>query len=232
MPSFLTARWEHLILASYPVPPEMLEPRVPRGLELDVREGSAWVSLVGFRFLDTRVLGIPWPGHRDFSELNLRFYVRLGDQRGVCFVREFVPLRIVAWAARVLYNEPYLAAPMTGEVVRQGDAVTASYSLAFAGGMHRISATGDAESHLPRHDSVEHWFKEHQWGFGTDRAGNVLRYEVRHPQWQVHPVRAHAIALDFGVVYGPEWAMLNGRAPASVVLAAGSAISVHPYGRV
>src|SRR5215213_8997960 len=105
---FLTARWHNLFLATYPVPPALLEPRLPPGLTLDLRDGRAFVSLVAFEFLDTRVLGVPWPGYRDFAELNLRFYARRGEERGVVFLREFVPRFLIAWLARKLYNEPYL----------------------------------------------------------------------------------------------------------------------------
>ena len=106
--AFLTARWSNLCLFTYAVPADLLRRRVPPGLELDRREGlagEAFVSLVAFDFLDTRVLGVPWPGFRNFPEINLRFYVRRptpdgGAERGVVFVREFVPQRLVAWMAR------------------------------------------------------------------------------------------------------------------------------------
>ncbi|HEX4590209.1 MAG TPA: DUF2071 domain-containing protein, partial [Gemmataceae bacterium] len=77
---FLTARWTNLFVANYPVPDRLLAPRLPPGLTLDRWEGSAYVSLVAFDFRDTRVLGIPWPGYRHFPEVNLRFYVRRGDE--------------------------------------------------------------------------------------------------------------------------------------------------------
>jgi uncharacterized protein YqjF (DUF2071 family) len=35
--------------------------------------------MVGFVFKDTRVLGIKWPFHVNFEEVNLRFYVRHFD---------------------------------------------------------------------------------------------------------------------------------------------------------
>src|SRR4051794_39928180 len=122
---FLTARWCHLILANYPAPDDLLLPQLPPGVELDRRDGSAWCSLVGFQFLDTRVLGIGWPGYRTSPEWNLRFYVTQGDRRGVCFVREFVPRWLVATLARAIYNEPYRPAPMIMEVANTPGAVTA-----------------------------------------------------------------------------------------------------------
>src|SRR5689334_13401141 len=99
---FLTARWENLCLVTYTVPPALLEPRLPPGLTLDTRDGQAFVSLVAFQFLGTRVLGVPWPGYRNFPELNLRYYVRHGEERGVVFIREFVPRQLVAWLARAV----------------------------------------------------------------------------------------------------------------------------------
>ena len=94
---FLTAEWRNLFLATYSVPPCLLQPRLPAGLELDTRDDCAFVSLVAFQFVNTRVLGVPWPGYRNFPELNLRFYVRHGGDRGVIFVREIVSERLVAW---------------------------------------------------------------------------------------------------------------------------------------
>jgi uncharacterized protein len=229
---FLTARWHNLFLATYPVPPALLEPRLPPGLTLDLREGQAFVSLVAFEFLDTRVLGIPWPGYRDFAELNLRFYVRYGGERGVVFLREFVPRRLIAWMAKWLYNEPYLAAPVAADRRETADGIDLLYRLRFAGRDHRIEVSGAKPSVRPADDSVEHFFKEHHWGFGVTRGGRTLRYEVTHPVWDVYPVGRYALDFDFGAVYGPEWAFLAREQPVSAILAVGSAISVYPKGKL
>jgi uncharacterized protein YqjF (DUF2071 family) len=229
---FLTARWENLFLATYPVPPELLEPRLPPGLELDLRDGQAFVSLVAFEFLDTRVLGVPWPGYRNFPELNLRFYVRHGQQRGVVFVREFVPGRLVALLARLIYNEPYRAAPMSVTRREEGETLTREYRLRWAGKEHLLSVTGKKAAFRPGEASTEHFFKEHSWGFGVTRGGKTLRYEVSHPVWDVYPVEDYRIDLDWAAVYGPEWAFLAGARPVSTVFALGSAVSVYPKGKV
>src|SRR5437868_14289425 len=118
---FLRAAWRHLVLVSYEIDPAVLRPLVPRGVALDIHHGRALVSVVGFRFLDTCVLGVPVPAHRDFDEVNLRFYVRRalpnGEIRqGVTFVRELVPRAAVAIVARLAYNEPYLALPLRSTV--------------------------------------------------------------------------------------------------------------------
>lgn len=225
---FLTAQWKHLCLLNYSVPRELLEPRLPPGLVLDEREGKAYVSLVGFNFEDTRVFGVPWPGYRSFPELNLRYYVRHGERRGVVFLREFVQSRFVCWMARTFYNEPYYPAPLRHEVKADPQAICAETALTFAGRVHRFRVEGDATPMRPAPDSVEHHFKEHQWGFGADRKGRLSCYEVWHPEWEVFPVRRCDIEFDFAAVYGPEWRALTGRDPDSVVFALGSEIKVFP----
>jgi hypothetical protein len=89
---------------------------------------------------------------------------------------------------------------------------------------------GAKPSVRPVSDSLEHWFKEHSWGFGTSRRGKLIRYEVNHPEWDVYPVREFKFDVDWAKLYGPEWALMNGVQPASVVLAVGSDICVYPKG--
>ncbi len=228
--SFLTARWSNLFLATFVAPRELLLPRLPAGLELDTRDGQSFVSLVAFDFLDTRVLGVPWPGYRNFAEINLRFYVRHGQERGVVFLREFVPQRLTAWLARTLYHEPYQAAPLSSSWERTEDSLRAEYRLDWADRRHRIRVSGDLAAFRPADDSVEHFFKEHHWGFGRTAGGKTLRYQVTHPVWDVYPVRSFAIDLDWAGVYGPEWGFLQDQAPYSTVFAIGSAIAVYPRG--
>src|SRR6185295_14844973 len=117
MKKFLTAKWHDLIMANYEVDPSLLAGLVPAGTELDLHEGRCFVSLVGFMFLDTRVLGFLVPFHVNFEEVNLRFYVRRETEdevrRGVVFIKEIVPRLAIATVARTLYGEPYEAMKMS-----------------------------------------------------------------------------------------------------------------------
>lgn len=120
MKPFLTANWRYLAMLNFVVDPAIVAPLVPPGTELDFENGETFVSVVGFLFLDTRLLGLPIPLHRDFEEVNLRFYVRKKSadtwRRGVVFVRELVPRRAIALVARAFYGENYLALPMKHEI--------------------------------------------------------------------------------------------------------------------
>ena len=103
-PVFLTAWWRNLVMLNYEVDARILAPFVPPGIELDAWQGKTLASIVAFDFADVRVLDRSIPLHRDFEEMNLRFYVRRktadGWRRGVVFVKELVPLP-TSHAARI-----------------------------------------------------------------------------------------------------------------------------------
>lgn len=225
---FLTARWSNLALLTYAVPAPVLTPFVPPGCTLDLHQGSAHASLVAFDFEQTRVMGIAWPGYRRFPEINLRFYVRCGGDRGVVFIREYVPQRLTCLIARWRYNEPYRPARMRSRVDDAPAERTVSHTLRAGGRLNSLSVVAEKQAWLPPEDSAEHFFKEHRWGFGVDRGARLTRYEVVHPTWMVYPVRSYRLDWDFGAVYGESWRFLNRSRPVSVILAEGSPVAVFP----
>src|SRR5438034_3247561 len=132
MKPFLTANWRYLAMLNYVVDPALIEPLVPVGTDIDYENGETFVSIVGFLFLDTRLLGLPIPLHRDFEGVNLRFYVRRKSadtwRRGLVFVRELVPRRAVALTARACYGEHYLALPMKHAIDHVDHNLSVEYS--------------------------------------------------------------------------------------------------------
>ena len=206
---------------------EVLAYRLPPGLALDRWEGRALVSLVAFDFLDTRVAGVPWPGFTRYPEVNLRFYVREGDRRGVVFIGELVPSREVALLARLLYNEPYRVAALHSSTRMEPDRIRVSHELVWRGRLQRIAV----EARCPAVQAAEtgpiHFFKEHEWGYGTDRRGHAMRWEVEHPRWRVYPDAEVRVDLDFATVYGTDWSFLSGLVPEHVALADGSPVAVY-----
>lgn len=228
MKPFLTARWSHLLNLTYRVPPDLLLSQVPAGTKLDIQGGSAFVSIVAFDFLKTRVKGIPIPFHINFPEINLRYYLHCGDKRGVAFLKELVPRSAIAWVARNQYNEPYESTPMTSRIQSQAkDRFSLQHDFKYGGSRHQISAEAGNRTSRPAADSIEHYFKEHEWGYGTDRKGRTLCYQVKHPVWEVFDLHGWELNMDIGKVYGPEWAFLNEEDPYCVCLAKGSKIEVY-----
>ena len=223
---FLTANWRNLVMLNYELRADILQPYVPVGTILDSWHGQFFVSLVGFQFLGTKVLGLPIPFNRNFEEINLRFYVRreLEDEtrRGVVFLREFVPRQAIALVARHMYNEPYLALPMRHTVTMNPH--IASYSWRREGRWNRFGVEAHRPPALPFTGSFEEFITEHYWGYTRQRDGSTIEYQVIHPQWTVSSGAA-TIDADLAAVYGAELAAQL-RTPASCFIASGSAITV------
>ncbi len=230
-PAFLTAEWRDLVMLNYPVEPSVLAPHVPRGTELDEWGGNTFISLVAFSFRNTRVKRIPVPFHRDFEEINLRFYVRYrgeeGWRRGVVFVREVVPRRAIASIAKWLYNENYVACPTRSESrqTRDGGNVL-EYGWCHEGSWLSIGATYSKAPSLPKEGSEEEFITEHYWGYTSQRDGSTVEYRVEHPQWRVWPASDHVATGDFAGFYGPEFAESLARSPSSAFVADGSPVVV------
>lgn len=241
---FLTAEWRHVLMLNYEIDPAVLAPFLPSGLELDMWEGQALVSVVGFRFLNTRVLGLPLPFHQSFEEVNLRFYVRSPgtDRRGVVFIKEIVPRPWIALAANTLYGEHYAAMRMrhTIERDRQGrlrPEGLVEYSWRYRGRLNRLGGLARGEPLLLTAGSEEEFVAEHYWGYsgGAEGTGGaekrpgatrVVEYPVAHPAWLVTPVDQPYLLCDVAALYGKTFVPFLCRRPRSAYLAEGSPIAV------
>jgi uncharacterized protein len=224
---FLTAEWRHLLMVNFVVDPRVLDPLIPAGTELDLREGRAYVSVVGFRFLKTRVCGIPIPFHRNFDEVNLRFYVRrrVGDEwrKGVAFVKEIVPRRAIAFVARTIYNENYVRMPMRSSVTVPGPV---RYEWRHAGAWEGVSATAIGEPYRSDRSSEETFITEHYWGYARQRDGSTVEYAVEHEPWRVWRCEAPALACQAARLYGEDFAPFLALPPSSAFVADGSPVVV------
>lgn len=221
-------------MVNYAVEPALLRDFVPHGTELDLFNGTCYLSLVGFGFINTRLKGIRVPFHTDFEEVNLRFYVRRrsaeGWRRGVVFIREFVPKPALTFVARTLYKEPYRTVPMD-HVWETGDASVRVRYRWKMGAWQMLEVNASATPNDIAAGSVEEFITEHYWGYTRLNARSTAEYAVEHPRWQVYPVLGSTIDVDLGAVYGERFQFLTGSAPHSVMLAEGSPILVRTGGR-
>jgi len=216
-------------MLNFAVDPKLLAPLVPAGTELDFDRGQTFVSVVGFMFLDTRVVGLPIPLHRDFEEVNLRFYVRRltadGWRRGVTFVRELVPRRAIVFIARRLYGEPYSAVPMRHSISEQDGKLSVKYQWRLGDSWESLamSARGAPKESTP--ESHEEFITEHYWGY-TARRSRTSEYRVDHPRWRLWLAETWNFNADVGSLYGPQFVDPLTAQPISAFIAEGSRIEV------
>jgi hypothetical protein len=219
-------------MLNYEIDPAILKSRVPVGCELDSFTGRAFVSVVGFQFLRTRGLGIPIPFHRDFEEVNLRFYVRRKAERlwrrGVVFIKELVPRRAIALVARRVYSENYVALPMRHRVdpAGGGGAMTLAYHWRRLGTWEGLSISVSGSPFTPGADAEESFITEHYWGYSRQVDRGTIEYQVEHPRWRVWRATAAHLSCDVGSLYGPEFVEALARPASTAFVADGSPVVV------
>jgi uncharacterized protein YqjF (DUF2071 family) len=221
-------------MLNYAVDASLLERFVPAGTELDAFKGKTYLSLVGFEFNRTRVLGFAVPCHQAFEEVNLRFYVRRTSKRGVVFIAELVPKYAVAAIARFSFNENYSCVPMSHriEISAGGNVVEAEY--AWGSGPDRCSMRIETEgvSFLPADGSLSQFITEHYWGYAAQSGGGCLEYEVQHPRWYVWAAKRAGFSGNAARLYGAELAQTLTHNPDSAFLAKGSPVTVFKGTRI
>jgi len=229
---FLSATWEYLAMLNYEVDPAVLQPHLPPHTAIDFFEGKALVSVVGFLFNNTKVLGIPWPWHSNFEEVNLRYYIKHFDgqvwKRGVGFVSEIVPKPMIASIANTLYNEHYSTAKMFHNIRQVNNQLLVEYNWKKKN-QHwnsiEIQAGTALENIQP--NSEEEFILEHYFGYNQLNATTTIEYAVEHPRWQVYPVTNFLLKCDVEKLYGASFVpYIEGVKPHSVFLAKGSNVIV------
>lgn len=227
---FLTAQWLRLIMANYEIDPALLQPFVPAKTELDTWNNRTYVSLVGFLFHDTRVMGFRVPFHVTFPEVNLRFYVRYKEndeiKRGVVFVKEIVPRQAITFIANTLFKEKYVTLPMKHFVHTTEHTQQVGYSWKFKNHWNKLEVQTGLKKFPIQPGSEEEFITEHYWGYSGINENMCGEYQVAHPSWDVYPVDNYTIDCNFGQLYGSAFSGLKDVKPSSVFLAEGSEISV------
>jgi uncharacterized protein YqjF (DUF2071 family) len=228
-PSFLSAYWVNLLMANFYIDKPLLEKYKPAHTEIDSWNGNYYVSLVGFLFKDTRVKGIRFPFHSNFEEVNLRFYVKHKHnnewKRGVVFIKEIVPRRLITFIANTLYKENYETRKMTHSFSTDPEMIV-EYKWEVNKEWNFLNAIAHPEKKAAAIGSEEEFITEHYWGYAKVNNRITSEYEVRHPSWLIHPVSSFRFKCDAKELYGPEFEEALNSPPASVFLADGSAISV------
>jgi len=216
-------------MLNFEIDPRLLRPFVPLGTELDCWHGRAFVSVVRFLFMDTRVWGCPIPYHREFEEVNLRFYVRRraddGWRRAVVFVKEIVPRSAIALTARWLYGENYVALPMQHRIEDARDTRTVSYSWGPQQ-EHRLEMSVSGDLRDVTAGSEEEFITEHYWGYVRGKRGATIEYRVEHPRWRVRSATSARFTGNVSSLYGDEFVECLAAPPTSAFLAEGSGVAV------
>ena len=186
----LVADWTDALFVHFAVDPADLGPLIPRPLELDCRNGEAFISLVAFtqrrlrptiggRF--TAFLSRPLAEHHF---LNVRTYVHHAGEPGIFFLAEWIPNRLACFLGPLLYGLPYRLGTLN--YLRGEERVDVRVS-SEARELHITAALGRADEPRPAEaDTLDEFLVERYTAF-TVRRDALYCFRIEHQPWPLRP---------------------------------------------
>ena len=227
--NFLVAHWENLVVATFEAERNLLLPYLPRGTELNEWHGKYCMSLVGFRFSKASFCGIPSPFYRSFPELNLRFYVREkiknGWRKGVVFIKEIVPSKLVGWMAKWLYHENFSALPIRQSIFEDTDGRHFEYHWKIKEQLKYLKCCCSTTPELPGPGSLAAFIHSHDTAYTKDRD-RTYTFTIDHPEWKIYPGLSYALQLDAATIYGQAFSEAFAQRPLALFVLDGSKTNV------
>lgn len=199
--------WCDLLFAHWACAPEALRPFVPKGLELDLFDGRAWLGVVPFHMTGIRHRLFPGvPGLSAFGELNVRTYVVRDGKPGVWFVSLDAASAVAVEVARRWFHLPYFRADIAW--THDGDDVVyrsvrddgRGLAVSLEG---RYGPTGPVlEPAAP--GSLAYWLTERYCLYARSGDGRIHRGDIHHRPWPLQPAKASLSTNTMGRQVGLE----------------------------
>jgi uncharacterized protein YqjF (DUF2071 family) len=215
----MTGRFPHIIQLAFAVEPSLLNAYLPPYTELDFFKGNSYISLVGLQPLDLKVYGIPVPWFRHQAQVNLRFYVRRRISRGtwrhgVVFIRQIIPHHLVAWGARLFFNEAIETQRLDPTIEEIGaEALQVQYSWKSEEQRHYVRTAFRQQPLYAAPADEQDFFVDRHWGYCRQRDGSCLEYRFDHPPWKTYTAFDVDTAAEVGNFYGSRFADILHRRP-------------------
>ena len=188
-PWIMTQSWHDLLFAHWPVAVDALRELIPPGLELELFDQRAWLGVIPFRMTNVAPRGVPsLPWVSEFSELNVRTYVRVGDKPGIYFFSLDASNPMAVMVARTMFNLPYFSAlidvsPRDGYVHYQ--CRRTDPCAEFTG---RYRPVGPVHEAVP--GTLDYFLTERYCLYTLDSSFHLQRLEIHHPPWPLQPAEA------------------------------------------
>ena len=176
--------WGKLLFIHWPIDAALLRPLIPRQLEIDTFDGSAWIGVIPFTMWGIRGAFLPpIPGTSAFHELNVRTYVYLNGVPGVWFFSLDAASKLGVWGARKFYHLPYFLAHMSLDQIG-GTISYSSHRSDNDGPPAELQARWSIGDPLPESTlgSLDFFLTE-RYCLYSENNGEVYRGRIHHQPW-------------------------------------------------
>ncbi len=224
----LRAHWLDFVAINFQIDPVVLKRHIPRGLEIDLHNDSAYLSLIFASCKDVRIWGLPLPISRGYRSVFLRYYVKrvVGktERHGSCIVKGLVSNALARWTISKAINTDVVSTKIRakssgfGGEHRSDHIPEATYDWQLDGAQGRLVIKArhrimnlDSGSKVGFILNRDHHF--------VTQAGKLLDYPVKVTSSNVWDAGSASFHCDAEKMFGREFAKALSKRPSSVFLA-------------
>lgn len=182
-PSFATQQWNDVFFMHWRVQPEVLQSYIPEPLELDLNDGSAWITVVCFVAKQSRLRHVPLTIVPEAIQTNVRTYVRLpkplAQERGVYFLNVYLNKKLAVIGARRLFHLPFETAQTTCKRTKKS---TYTYKN-IVQGETKLHASFQRKKQ-PSTEKLTHFLTE-RYAIWHRRNNRLIKIPIAHIPWRI-----------------------------------------------
>ena len=181
--------WNRAIFLHYKVDLFELEKFVPDELEIDLFDGSPWVSVVAFTMERIRPRNLPsFPLISNFDEINIRTYVKSNGKTGVYFLSIEGGKSLSCKVAKGISELPYRYSK-----IKRTEKVYQSVNSKLK---DKLDVEFTLRNKSNEKTDLDKWLTE-RYALFQDTDNAINQFEIHHVEWPVQDINIHKLELNY-----------------------------------
>ena len=215
--SFLTASINELVAINFLVPPAILEPLLPKGLELSYMADETYVSLICNVVRRSGFLSNPFSS--GITHLSLQYYVRRTadpeSRRGVCQIRNFTSASAGSWGAKLEMDSKKMKMKRDNSGFSKGGVPEVEYQWKVEENWNKLRIKGRNRIKNTGPKTKVGFILDHK-NIYQDVKGKTIEIQVKHEPWNAWDAAHANFTCDVQQMFGKEFVKPLARRPSSV----------------
>ena len=188
----IAQKWSHVLFMHYEVDKSDLQSLLPEGIEVDLFQDKAYISIVPFFMSHIRFPFTPAFPFIHLWELNLRTYVKRNGVSGIYFFTLDTHDLLGEFIATRFFHLPYRYRQMYGS---------------YDDSKYHFKATDQIEIEAlvgapEKKGALSSWLTERYCLFTVNKQGDIYRGDVIHDSWSLYKVESLNYKNNFTSEFG------------------------------
>lgn len=189
LPWVLYQKWEDICFFHWPIDSKIIEQSIPTSLQLDLLNGTAWVTIVLFKVKENRLRTVPpIPFVNSFLQVNVRTYVEERGRKGVYFLSVDMNNALLAKINSIGNYLPSRYATM--KMNKSNKNITISSYYISKAKKESIDISINTSDEKIKKNSLDCWLLERYHFWSYTKMNKLIRTDIEHLPWELQKCNA------------------------------------------